>query len=104
MKTLVNCIKEIFENEYISRHLGNQFIIVSYHSKEACVPNLMQTIYDLNIENSTDLKDRRLTISAGISSGILDSEEAIDQQIKLATNNLEKSRQRGNNKFTTSSI
>lgn len=80
---------------------------MSYHSKEACVPNLMhlmQTIYDLNIENSTDLKDRRLTISAGISSGILDSEEAIDQQIKLATNNLEKSRQRGNNKFTTSSI
>ena len=107
LKTLANCIKEIFENEYISRHLGNQFIIVSYHSKEACVPNLMhlmQTIYDLNIENSTDLKDRRLTISAGISSGILDSEEAIDQQIKLATNNLEKSRQRGNNKFTTSSI
>ena len=106
LKTLANCIKEIFENEYISRHLGNQFIIVSYHSKEACVPNLMhlmQTIYDLNIENSTDLKDRRLTISAGISSGILDSEEAIDQQIKLATNNLEKSRQRGNNKFTTSS-
>lgn len=106
LKILAKHIKEIFDNEYVSRHLGNQFIIVSYHSKEACVPNLMllmQTIYDLNLENSTDLKDGRLTISAGISSGVLDSEGAIDQQIRLATKNLEKSRQRGNNKFTGSS-
>ncbi len=65
--------------------------------------HLMQTIYDLNIENSTDLKDRRLTISAGISWwNSRDSEEAIDQQIKLATNNLGKSRQRGNNKLQPS--
>lgn len=105
LKTLSKHLKEVFKNDYISRHLGNYFIIASYHTKEACVPNLMllmQQIYDLNIENSTDLKTNRLTISAGICSGVIQSEQSIDQHIQVATKNLEHSQLRGNNKFTCS--
>lgn len=103
IKVLAYQIKLVFNQEPIARHSGNFFIIVSTDSKKDCVPKikeLIQRIYELNIINKLNLTHGRMTISAGVSHGKIMSKEDIDQQINLASHNLEVSRQRGQNTFT----
>lgn len=42
-------------------------------------------IYDLNIINTLVLEHRRMTVSAGLSSGIIHSKQDIDHYIKVAS-------------------
>ena len=103
IRILSNQIKNTFTQEYIARHSGHFFIIVSTDSKENCVlkvKKLLQMIYDLNIINTLVLEHRRMTVSAGLSSGIIHSKQDIDHYIKVASHHLEVSRQRGCNTFT----
>lgn len=57
-------------------------------------------MYDENIENTSNLVDGRVTISAGLSTGKVLTKLQVDQHINDATYKLELSKKRGSNKVT----
>lgn len=97
---LASTLLTIFDSDYIARNPDQFFVIVSKSSKEECdlkVKKLLKTIYQLNIVNQLNLIDGRLTVSAGLSFGMIHSKEDIDQMIHNAKHNLELSQQQAKN-------
>ena len=103
VKQLAMIIKESFPNSYISRHHGENFIIVIEGKDYDYVQELQllfERMAELNIPDVKNLELGRVTISAGASGGITTSRLDIDKYINAATYKLEQSKQRGKNKFT----
>lgn len=103
VKQLASLIKESFLDSYISRHNGENFIIVRKGKDDDCVQELQllfERMAELNIPDVKNLELGRVTISAGVSGGITTSKLDIDKYINAATHKLEQSKQRGKNKFT----
>ena len=103
IKQLASLIKESLPNSYISRHHGENFIIVIEGKDYDYVQELQllfERMAELNIPDVKNLELGRVTISAGASGGITTSRLDIDKYINAATHKLEQSKQRGKNKFT----
>ncbi|MTM42712.1 diguanylate cyclase, partial [Turicibacter sanguinis] len=103
LQKLAQLIKTTFPEAYVARHAGHHFIVVSPNNRSACLLKLeylLEKMYDENIENTSNLVDGRVTISAGLSTGKVLTKLQVDQHINDATHKLELSKKRGSNKVT----
>lgn len=103
LQKLAQLIKTTFPEAYVARHAGHHFIVVSPNNRSACLLKLeylLEKMYDENIENTSNLVDGRVTISAGLSTGKVLTKLQVDQHINDATYKLELSKKRGSNKVT----
>lgn len=103
LQKLAQLIKTTFPEAYVARHAGHHFIVVSSNNRSACLLKLeylLEKMYDENIENTSNLVDGRVTISAGLSTGKVLTKLQVDQHINDATYKLELSKKRGSNKVT----
>ena len=103
LQKLAQLIKTTFPEAYVARHAGHHFIVVSPNDRSACLLKLeylLEKMYDENIENTSNLVDGRVTISAGLSTGKVLTKLQVDQHINDATYKLELSKKRGSNKVT----
>ncbi|WP_195932047.1 diguanylate cyclase domain-containing protein [Turicibacter sanguinis] len=103
LQNLAQLIKTTFPEAYVARHAGHHFIVVSPNNRSACLLKLeylLEKMYDENIENTSNLVDGRVTISAGLSTGKVLTKLQVDQHINDATYKLELSKKRGSNKVT----
>ncbi|MTL75048.1 diguanylate cyclase [Turicibacter sanguinis] len=103
LQKLAQLIKTTFPEAYVARHAGHHFIVVSPNDRSACLLKLeylLEKMYDENIENTSNLVDGRVTISAGLSTGKVLTKLQVDQHINDATHKLELSKKRGSNKVT----
>lgn len=103
LQKLAQLIKTTFPEAYVARHAGHHFIVVSPNNRSACLLKLeylLEKMYDENIENTSNLVDGRVTISAGLSTGKVLTKLQVDQHINNATYKLELSKKRGSNKVT----
>lgn len=102
LKQLANTIKEVFPQGYINRH-HQCFIVVIEGPDYDCTDDLKRlfdSVTNQNIEYATNLEHKRITISAGVSQGMLKSTNDIDTYINRATYKLKLSKKRGKNTFT----
>ncbi|MDB8436280.1 tetratricopeptide repeat-containing diguanylate cyclase [Turicibacter sanguinis] len=103
LQKLAQLIKTTFPEAYVARHAGHHFIVVSPNDRSACLLKLeylLEKMYDENIENTSNLVDGRVTISAGLSTGKVLTKLQVDQHINDATHKLGLSKKRGSNKVT----
>ncbi len=95
LKEIANVLKRHFSNAYISRHYGQQFIIVTQTEKEEALLETIELVMKEITNNKTISGKRLMTFCTGISHGYLQNTLDIDYQIKEATFKLRISKQRG---------
>ena len=96
-------IKSEFKEGLLTRHNGQQFIIVTQDDKMRAAQRAQQLIdktYALNIEHVTNLRDLRMTLSVGIVCGNLDSPINLDKYLKKAQDLVLISKEKGKNRLT----
>ena len=96
-------IKSEFKEGLLTRHNGQQFIIVTQDDKMRAAQRAQQLIdktYALNIEHVTNLRDLRMTLSVGIVCGNLDSSINLDKYLKKAQDLVLISKEKGKNRLT----
>lgn len=103
LQTVAKMIKVVFPEAYIARHAGHHFIIVTAHEQSACLLKLeylLEKVCEEKIENTSNLTEGIVTISAGVSNGKIMTRLQVDQHINNATYKLELSKKRGTSKVT----
>ena len=100
LKKIANLLKASFPNAYISRHLGQQFIVVTPCENDECLEKEMTSLMREMKTNPILTEKRVLTLCMGVSKGTLNNVLDIDEQIKLASRKLNISKLRGKGIYT----
>ncbi len=95
LKEIANILKKHFPDAYISRHLGQKFIIVTEYGDDEQLRDVMTAVKKDIETNSIVTEKRVITFCMGMSKGLLMNMLDIDDQIKLASKKLNISKKRG---------
>lgn len=95
LKEIANILKKHFPDAYISRHLGQKFIIVTEYGDDEQLRDVMTAVKKDIETNSIVTEKRVITFCMGMSKGPLMNMLDIDDQIKLASKKLNISKKRG---------
>ncbi|MGL5346825.1 MAG: diguanylate cyclase [Peptostreptococcaceae bacterium] len=100
---VANIIKSVFKDGMVFRYGGEEFSVISNDSKEDIIKNIEELrlkLYKENIVHEHSKVSDRITLSIGIASKKVSTEEDIPELTKLADENLYKSKERGRNTYT----
>ena len=95
LKEIATLLKTSFPSAYISRHLGQQFIVVIPYESDECLQEAITSVMREMETNASLTEKRVLTLCMGVSKGPLMNVMDIDEQIKLASRKLNISKVRG---------
>lgn len=87
LQRLEALMKSEFQNDLVVRLGGQQFIILTKDTESVAFKRanqLMNQVYELNIEHVTNLEHHRLTLTVGVVGGSFDSMLKLDQGIQRA--------------------
>lgn len=91
--------------DFVARYGGEEFIIIMLNTSEKDAINLVnrikKNIYDLNIKHEYSKVSDRLTISVGISTAHVGTNNDYNDYIKKADEALYESKQKGRNTYTS---
>ena len=96
-------IKSVFKDDMVFRYGGEEFSVISYKTIEElikCLDELRLEIYNKNIKHEYSKTSDRITLSIGLASSILYTDNDLLKLTKTADENLYKSKQQGRNKYT----
>ena len=96
-------IKSVFKDDIVFRYGGEEFSVISYKTIEElikCLDELRLKIYNKNIKHEYSKISDRITLSIGLASSILYTDNDLLELTKTADENLYKSKQQGRNKYT----
>ena len=100
LKEIATLLKTSFPSAYISRHLGQQFIVVIPYESDECLQEAITSVMREMETNASLTEKRVLTLCMGVSKGPLMNVMDIDEQIKLASRKLNISKLRGKGIYT----
>ena len=103
LKNIAMLTKRVFENDVVCRFGGEEFCIISNNPKEEVInkaKNLINKLYELNIEHDYSKISDRITISLGIENAIVESNEDAESLIKITDEKLYVSKKCGKNTYT----
>ncbi|CDG00974.1 Putative GGDEF domain protein [Clostridium chauvoei JF4335] len=103
LKNIAMLTKRVFENDVVCRFGGEEFCIISNNPKEEVInkaKNLINKLYELNIEHDYSKISDRITISLGIENAIVESNEDAESLIKITDEKLYVSKKCGKDTYT----
>ncbi|WP_133013685.1 GGDEF domain-containing protein [Clostridium cuniculi] len=96
-------IKSVFENDMVFRYGGEEFSVISYKTIDELIKYLDELrleLYNKNIKHEYSEASDRITLSIGLASSILYTDNDLLELTKAADENLYKSKQQGRNRYT----
>ena len=96
-------IKSVFKDDMVFRYGGEEFSVISYKTKEELIKDvekLRAEIYNKNIKHEYSKVSDRITLSMGLASSKLSSDDDLIKLNKIADKNLYKSKEQGRNRYT----
>lgn len=96
-------IKSVFEDDMIFRYGGEEFSVISYKTIDELIKYLDELrleLYNKNIKHEYSEASDRITLSIGLASSILYTDNDLLELTKAADENLYKSKQQGRNRYT----
>ena len=96
-------IKSVFKDDMVFRYGGEEFSVISYKTIGELIKYLDELrlkIYNKNIKHKYSKVSDRITLSIGLASSILYTDNDLLKLTKTADENLYKSKQQGRNKYT----
>ena len=96
-------IKSVFKDDMVFRYGGEEFSIISYKTIEELIKYLDELrleMYNTNIKHEYSEVSDRITLSIGLASYKLYTDNDLIELTKTADENLYKSKQKGRNKYT----
>ncbi|MGL5378853.1 diguanylate cyclase [Clostridium sp.] len=100
---VANIIKVVFEEDMVFRYGGEEFSVISSDNIEGAikkVEKLMESIHNKNIIHEYSKVSDRITLSIGLTSNKVCTENDIIEITKEADINLYKSKERGRDRYT----
>ena len=100
---VANIIKSVFKDDMVFRYGGEEFSVISHKTIEELIKyldDLRLEIYNRNIKHEYSKVSDRVTLSIGLSSSKLSTDNDLADIIKTADENLYKSKQQGRNQYT----
>ena len=96
-------IKSVFADDMVFRYGGEEFSVISYKTIDELIKYLDELrleLYNKNIKHEYSEASDRITLSIGLASSILYTDNDLLELTKAADENLYKSKQQGRNRYT----
>lgn len=100
---VANTINSVFKDDMVFRYGGEEFSVISHKTIEELIKYLDELrleIFNKNIKHEYSAISDRVTLSIGMASAKLSSQEELVELAKIADENLYKSKKQGRNKYT----